>query len=110
MGVFAPSHPAVSAWRAWPLSQAARTAAEAARIDLDIRLDSRRASPRPAETDVGAVAAREVQLPFYRQAEIYRRQGIDLDRTMLANGGLLRFRIPGIVLFVIQAPKGDFRG
>ena len=23
-------------------------------------------------------------LPFYRQAEIYRRQGIDLDRTMLA--------------------------
>ncbi|MDF0603897.1 IS66 family transposase [Psychromarinibacter sp. C21-152] len=24
-------------------------------------------------------------LPFYRQADIYRRQGIDLDRTMLAN-------------------------
>jgi len=25
-------------------------------------------------------------LPFYRQAEIYRRQGIDPDCTMLANG------------------------
>ncbi len=24
-------------------------------------------------------------LPFYRQADIYRRQGIDLDRCMLAN-------------------------
>lgn len=24
-------------------------------------------------------------LPFYRQADIYRRQGLDLDRTMLAN-------------------------
>ena len=24
-------------------------------------------------------------LPFYLQADIYRQQGIDLDRTMLAN-------------------------
>jgi len=50
-----------------------------------IRLDSRRASPRPAEADAGADAGREVQLPFYRPAEICRRQGIDLDCTMLAN-------------------------
>jgi transposase len=45
-------------------------------------------------------------LPFYRQADIYRRQGIDLDRTMLANWS---GRAAQLLQPVIDAMIGELR-
>jgi transposase len=48
-------------------------------------------------------------LPFYRQADIYRRQGIDLDRTMLAtwSGRGAKLLAPVIDAMIAQLGRSD---
>ena len=48
-------------------------------------------------------------LPFYRQADIYRRQGIELDRTMLAewSGRAAQLLAPVIDAMMAELQRSD---
>jgi transposase len=49
-------------------------------------------------------------LPFYRQAEIWRRDGIEIDRTMLANwAGRIAFHVAPIIDAMIDELKASDR-
>jgi transposase len=49
-------------------------------------------------------------LPFYRQAEIWRRDGIEIDRTMLANwAGRIAFHLAPIIDAMIDELKASDR-
>jgi transposase len=65
-----------------------------------------RGLPTEALVAHGLVAKFGDYLPFYRQADIYRRQGIDLDRTMLAEWS---GRAAQLLSPVIDAMMADLR-
>jgi transposase len=47
-------------------------------------------------------------LPFYRQAEIWRREGIEIDRTMLANwAGRVAFHLAPLIDALIDDLKAS---
>lgn len=49
-------------------------------------------------------------VPFYRQAEIWRRDGIEIDRTMLANwAGRIAFHVAPIIDAMIEELKASDR-